>query len=385
MNYYFKHNIGILQVVGAIAGGGVGTWLLNMLPQLHRQGITCDFLVYQPEPMEIREQIEAHGGKILVAPSPYQPLALARRLLQILRNGPPYDVIHSHVHTYSGIILCIAAVAGVPHRLAHSHMDTSVFPEYRGGLWRTFYVILMRGLINRCRTAGLACSRQAARDLFGEGWEKQGVNLLYCGIDLSLFEREVDREAVRRELGIPGEAFVIGHVGRFVEQKNHQFIVKIATEVIKQEPAAMFLLIGDGELRPAIEAQVEAAGLSDRFVFTGIRADVPRLLKGAMDVFLLPSLFEGLPISVLEAQAAGRLCIISDTITPEVGVIPSLVRYVPLSAAPGKWARAVLEARDQIHGVSQEEALRFMAASHFNIEVSARELAKIYEGTGASL
>lgn len=368
----------ILQVVGAIAGGGVGAWLLNMLPELYQRGITNDFLVYRPEPPDIREQVEAHGGKILVVPSPHRPVALARRLMQILRNGGPYDIIHSHVHTYSGIILFIAALAGIPHRLAHSHTDTSVFPEYRRGLWRTFYVTLMRSLINRYCTAGLACSRQAARDLFGEGWENRGVHLLYCGIDLSLFQGEVDRAAVRRELGIPGEAFVIGHVGRFVEPKNHQFIVKIATEVIKQEPAAVFLLIGDGELRPAIEAQVRAAGLADRFVFAGIRTDVPRLLKGAMDVFLLPSLYEGLPISVLEAQAARLSCIISDTVTPEVGVIPSLIRYVPLSAAPREWARAILEARDRPPGVSKEEALRLMAASHFNVEISARELGKIY-------
>lgn len=368
----------ILHVVGAIAGGGVGTWLLKMLPKLSQEGIICDFLVYRPEPPDIQVQVERFGGQILVCPSPHRLAALAARLFQILRNGPPYDCIHSHVHTYSGLILFIAAQAGVPHRLAHSHTDTAVFPAYRRGLWRTFYVAAMQALIERCRTAGLACSRQAAQDLFGEGWEHKGVHLLYCGVDLSLFQTEVDGNVIRRELGLPPEAFVIGHVGRFVELKNHSFIVKVAEELIKQEPTAVFLLIGDGELRPPIEAQVAKAGLAERFVFTGLRADVPRLLKGAMDVFLLPSLYEGLPIILLEAQAAGLVSFFSDIITPEVEVVPPLMRRLSLNLSPREWARAILDGRYRTPPVSQAEALELMAASHFNLEVSARELAKIY-------
>jgi glycosyltransferase involved in cell wall biosynthesis len=143
---------------------------------------------------------------------------------------------------------------------------------------------------------------------------------------------------VRAQLGIQPDAFVVGHAGRFAEVKNHRFLVEIAGRLCKLEPKAVFLLIGDGPLKPRIEELVRSRGLDKHFIFTGIRRDVPRLMKGAMDCFLLPSLYEGLPMVLLEAQAAGLRCVVSDTVSSEGDLGDAVVTHIPLSASPDEWA-----------------------------------------------
>jgi glycosyltransferase involved in cell wall biosynthesis len=161
------------------------------------------------------------------------------------------------------------------------------------------------------------------------------------GIDLEPFRYPVDREQMRRELGIPAGAFVVGHVARFFPQKNHSFLVDIAAELVKRVPNAVFLLVGDGPLRSSVEEKVALNKLNPNFVFTGVRADIATIMKGTMDAFILPSLFEGHPLVALEAQAAGLDCVISDNISEEVDAGVGLVQRVSLDASPEVWARCL--------------------------------------------
>ena len=188
---------------------------------------------------------------------------------------------------------------------------------------------LSRHLIRRHATMGLAVSRLAARGRFGPHWQEDSrFRILPCAISLDAFSGQVDRASVRRSLGLPESAFVLGHVGRFVPEKNHGFLIEIAAEVCRRVPEAHLLLVGDGPLRPAMEEKLVALGLSKRVTFTGLRQDVPKLLQGAIDIFLFPSLYEGLGIAVVEAQASGLPCLIADTISREVEVIPELVQWL---------------------------------------------------------
>jgi glycosyltransferase involved in cell wall biosynthesis len=264
----------------------------------------------------------------------------------------------------------------VPVRIAHSHVDT--MPEDAApGFARRMYIRTMRGLIRRHATHGLAASRLAANALFPPGWATDPrFRVLYYGIDMRPFHAAPD-PAVRTELGLPADAFVVGHTGRFDEQKNHLFLLEIARELMAREPRTRLLLIGAGSLRPAVEARAAALAISDRVVFAGLRSDVPRVLKSAVDVFVMPSLCEGLALALLEAQSAGVPCVIADTISEEADAIPPLITRLQLSTPPGRWAETILAGRDR-ERMPRAEALAKMEASPFNIRHSAADLQKVY-------
>jgi len=232
-------------------------------------------------------------------------------------------------------------------------------------------------LIARCATGGLAVSARAAEALYGANWRFDPRWRLFS-LGFEPFREPVDRAALRRELGIPEDALVVGHAGRFVEQKNHRFFVEIAAVLARTEPRSHFLLIGDGETRAATVAAVRAAGLEHRFHLTGTRTDAPRLMAGAMDAFLLPSLYEGLPFVLLEAQSAGLPCVFSGNIAEESDVIPALVHRVDLADSPARWANRIVLALSAPRPVTRAQALAAMDRTTFNIANSVRDLENYY-------
>ncbi len=371
-------SVRILHVVGGMERGGTETWLMHILRHIDRDRFRLDFLVHTTQKCAYDDEIRALGSKIIPCLHPSQPWLYARNLKHILREYGPYDIVHSHVHHFSGYVLRLAQHAGVPVRISHSHLDTSQL-HAQAGLLRRGYLKLMTQLIDRHATIGLGASRKAAVALFGPTSDADLCReIFYCSIDLTRFQDSVDPVAVRAELGIPADAFVIGHVGRFVEQKNHTFLVEIAAEVAKREPRMRLLLVGDGSLRPEIEQKVAQVGLAaDSVIFAGVRPDVPRLMMGAMDVFLLPSLHEGLPLVLMEAQAARLPCIFSDVITEEADVVKPLVQRLSLSQPASTWAKVILlkEAKPEI---THLEAFTLVEQSSFNIRTSIKDLEKLY-------
>lgn len=192
------------------------------------------------------------------------------------------------------------------------------------------------------------------------------------------FNRPVCRDAVRAEFGIPADAFVVGHAGRFTAAKNHIFLLDIASVVLEREPNTRFLLVGDGELRAAIQERAAQLGIADRLIFTGLRPDVPRLMRGAMDAFLLPSLYEGLPLVLMEAQAAGLPCVFADVVSHEADIVPPLVHRRSLAAPSYEWAEALLAVRASRSAITREEAFAIAEATPFNIRTSWNLLERIY-------
>jgi glycosyltransferase involved in cell wall biosynthesis len=378
MTFTKQHPIRILHVVSGMFRAGTETWLMNILRNIDRDCFQMDFLVHTDQKCDYDDEIYRLGSQVIPCLHPSQPQQYAANFKQILDEYGPYDIIHSHVHHFSGYILRLAYQFGIPTRIAHSHNDTLV-SEAKAGLLRRFYLILMKHWISCYANVGLAASHRAAVDLFGKEWKTNNLwQTLYCGVNLLPFKEDVDRVYVRTELGLPANAFVIGHVGRFNEQKNHNFLLEIAAEVIKYESNMYLLLVGEGASRLLVEQKAREMNLSDRVIFTGGRPDVPRLMLGAMDVFVLPSLYEGLGLVLIEAQAAGLPCIFSEVVPEEANVIKSLVKQISLSKSAATWAKTIIDMAKKQTFIKQKKAVSIIENSKFNITMSLDSLKKLY-------
>lgn len=369
--------IRILHVLGGMDRAGVETWLMHLLRTVDRRRFRMDFLVHTKRRCEYDEEIESLGSRVIVCASPSNPIAYSREFLRLLRQHGPYDAVHSHVHHFSGLVLRLARRAGVPARIAHSHSDTTNI-DSRSSLVRQLYLWTGRRWIIRNASWKLAASNRAAACLFGPAWQSDpSTSVLYCGLNFDSFAASVDRASVRRELGFTADDFVIGHVGRFAPVKNHDFLLRIHAEALRLRPETRLLLIGQGPLEEVIRATAMRLGTADRIRFAGARSDVARLMLGAMDAFVMPSLFEGLGLAAVEAQAAGLPVILSDQIPEDVDTRCGLVRFVGLSDPAAEWASVIIQHAAQTR-TGQNDALACVNRSHFNIQQSARDLCQLY-------
>ena len=355
---------------------------MGLLRAIDRRRVAFDFLVHVQAPAAYDDEIRALGARVIVCPEPQAPIAYGRRLGNLLNTWGPYDVVHSHVHHFSGRVLRVARRRGVPVRVAHSHSDTRLL-DRSVSVPRAVYLRLMDGLIRRYATAGLAASESAARALWGTDWESDGRwRVFHCGIDVDRFRAGADRGRVRADLGIPPDSVVIGHVGSFGAVKNQPFLIQMAREMMRSSERVWLLLVGEGAGRGKAEAQAERLGIGRRVVFAGLRSDVPRLMKGAMDVFVFPSLYEGLPLAVVEAQAAGLPVVVSDAVTREVAVVPGLVTWHRLADTTSSWVAAT-QAALRTPTAIRESGLTRVEHSTFNLQTGIGRLEELYGLHGA--
>ncbi|MBT1180844.1 glycosyltransferase family 1 protein [Bifidobacterium sp. CP2] len=320
--------------------GGAETMMMNYLRHMDRSKVTYDFLVNRDYHAAYEDEIERLGGRIYRM-CPMYPQYFGRykkEFREFLKAHPEYRIIHSNLEERSYFGLREAYKLGVPVRIAHAHnrpvgFDVkSVFREY------------FRLRLPRYVTHMFACGEEAGDWLFGvknRGRVIQQRN----AIDTSLYRFDpAVRAEVRGEFGVKDSAFVLGHVGRFFPQKNHEFLIDIFAALHKIRPDSELWLVGGGELndelKNRIRAKADGLGLHDAVRFLGVRSDVNRIMQG-MDSFILPSLFEGLPFTMIEAQASGLPCTISDRVPKQCDVTGN-VQIVPLAANPDEWAKRVL-------------------------------------------
>lgn len=380
----------VLCTLPAMQRGGIQTWLMEVLRHLDRDRFHMDFVVYGSSDREYAEEIRALGSSLFTCSGSRRPWRLAEAFRRLLCELPAYQILHCHGYHYgSGLFLKLAREAGVPVRVAHSHSNTRATRAQLGpamGRLRLAYDAVTTRWVVQHATAGLAVSGPAARSLFGPDWPADPRwQLFTCGLDFSAFRTPADRAALRASLGLPPGAVVAGHVGRFTWEKNHPLVIDIAREMARREPRLHLLLIGEGPSRRNIEALVARAGLTDRTTFAGLRRDVPRLMLGALDICLLPSLSEGLPLTGLEAQAAGLPLLFSDIVPQEMECVPGLLRRLPVSQPASVWADAafdLLQARPTPE--ARAAALTAMEASPFSIQHSVRHLEELYRRWHAS-
>jgi glycosyltransferase involved in cell wall biosynthesis len=281
--------------------GGVESWLLNVFRTADRRSVRFDVMVHQATEGAVRRRASRarhrhssqHG---------FRSVPRYYRRFREIAVAAPYDVVHSHVHHYSAIVLACAAALGIPRASRTATTDTQA-AERALGHRPARYLTAMRALLRISATKGVACSRLAAAALFGERWQRAGCELLYCGIDSVRFGGVSERLPVRTEFQMAAEAEILIHVGRFDHQKNHALLVEAFAALARRRPSVVLLLVGGGPLEESIRARARDLGVQDRIRFCGRRADVARLLSAA-DAFVFPSHHEGLPLSCLEAQAA---------------------------------------------------------------------------------
>jgi glycosyltransferase involved in cell wall biosynthesis len=375
----------VLHVVHRMGRGGIETWLMNVLRTIDRERFRFDFLVYTRDSSAYDDEIRTLGSNILRCAPPANLVSHVRELGRILRTKGPYDVIHVHGSSDIGYTLRTAKQAKIPIRIAHSHNNSE---ESDRRLRSYVYRVITSYWMQRHMTWGLGCSNVACTYLFGPRWRSDARCLvLYYGLDWEPFrpiaecraDADAEVRATRASLGIRPDALVIGHVGRFAAQKNHSFWLQVAACLAGRRDDVHFLLVGDGELRPAFEEQIRQCGLQDRFTLTGVRSDVPRVMR-AMDVFLFPSHFEGLGIVLLEAQASGLPCVVSDSVALEATVIDHQVSRLPLAASPETWATRVLEMSSQDAVGNHRAAWNTVSHSEFSLPYCIDRLTELYTG-----
>jgi glycosyltransferase involved in cell wall biosynthesis len=354
--------------------GGVENWLLNVV-RLRRDDLRMDLAVTGEIDPRVRAKFERLGVRVFACPSTYEPLRTAINLRRILRQQGPYDLLHCHMHRGNAHVAVIGRMTRVPAIVVHSHLDTST-QDARDG-WGTNAKVWLAAALQRISSdMGLACSQAAGDCLFDRRWrERRNWSVLYYGIDFASFERPVDRSQARRRFGLPANAFVIGHVGRCEPVKNQAFILDLAARYTASNPEAFFVLAGDGASLPDLKRRARQNGLLERVRLLGAREDVPDLLLGLFDAFLLPSLAEGFAIAFLEAQAAGLPSVISDRIPPDARVLPG-VEVLRIDQPIEDWCAALDRARG--NRVSPQDAVAALRKAGYGVEESVRRLESQY-------
>ena len=357
--------IRVLQVVTHMNRGGLETMLMNYYRHIDRDNVQFDFLVHREARADYDDEIEQLGGRIyrISRLIPWSN-SYRKELGAFFKNHPEYKIIHVHQDCLSGVVLKMAKEAGIPVRIAHSH-SSSQDKNLKYPI-KLYY----KRMIPKYATQLFACGKAAGDWMFG-GAPYQIIN---NAIDLQLYRYQAETaETVRKELGIPLDAFVVGHVGRFSTPKNHSFLIDVFSEIYKQRPNSMLMLVGDGELRVETEKKVHGLGLEKNVVFTGVRSDVPQLLQ-ATDVFVFPSLYEGLPVTMIEAQAAGLSCFISDKVPADCILTPN-VQQLPLTELVDAWAYRILAA-----STKKADYFAKIAETGFDIRSNAKQLQEYYLG-----
>ena len=361
----------VLQCIGdAFDYGGVETWVLQVVRNIKRSRYQIDVLKAVDREGAYDDEAIALGARVIPCQWRGNPLNFSHRVREIMDEYGPYDIVHVHPFARGAALMYLAWQAGVPMRVFHCR-GTGLGKRAGRRLWQW--------LIRRYATSILAVTANSATNYLGPSiLEDKRYRWLPSGIDLSAFAEPPDCHLMRQSLGIPEQANVVGHVGQFVTVKNHEFIVDVAAALAPQCPEVYFLLVGDGENRGRIEQKVRQLGLTGRVIFAGNRSDVPAIMRCAMDLFLFPSWHEGMGRVVVEGQAAGLPCVISDTIPREVDLVKPLVKRLSLSEPAAIWAQEIGALLKGQPAVSPEQALAVAQQSELSMGQNVRVLEALY-------
>lgn len=359
--------IRVLHVLGGLDRGGAETMVMNLYRAIDRTKIQFDFVIHTSSHQAYYPEIVEMGGKIYSFPAfnGINFVELQKMWNQFFVEHPEYKILHSHVRSYASLYIPIAKKYGVK-TIIHSHSTSN------GRGIASIVKRIMQYPLRHQANYLMACSNEAGRWLYGDkACLKDNYIFLPNAIDTEKYRYSEDAaNKYREQFGLAGK-FVIGHVGRFHEAKNHMFLLEVFAEVAKRKTDAMLLLVGDGDLRSSIEAKIKELQIEERVILTGSRGDVAEIMS-AMDVFVFPSLYEGLPVTVVEAQAAGLHCLISSCITEDVD-ISELVERLPITNT-AVWVERMVHLNAERVDVTQE-----IREAGFDIRDSVRKITEFYK------
>ena len=347
------------------ATGGLASVMLNYYRSLDKKGLQIDFASTNTITPNLNEEIQKNGSKYYQLPKRKNIIGYWKAVKCLSRN---YDVVHVHANSSTAVIeLSAAKAARVVKRIHHNHTSKTQHPVINA---------LLHPFFKYSYTDAIACSQLAGDWLFG----KNNYKILRNAINIAKFEYNNDaRVLIRNEFGIKEEDFVIGHIGKFMDAKNHEFLIKVFAEYHLKHPNSKLLLVGDGEWRSKVETWVADSGCAGSIILAGLRSDIPAIVQ-AMDIFVFPSIYEGMPLTVLEAQASGLPCLISSNVTSNVNIGQD-VKMKDLTDGVKDWADSI-DSFD--YALSREvrchNNYELITKAGYNIDNEAKELLKIYNG-----
>lgn len=340
--------IRVLQAIGSLYLGGSQTMVMNLYRNIDRSRMQFDFIIDHTVDMDFEEEIKRLGGRIYIMPTfkGYNIVEVVKAWNEFFDSHPEYKVLHSHVRSYASVYLPIAKKHGVK-TVIHSHSTSN------GSGFSALVKQIMQYPLRYQADCYLSCSERAGKWLFGEkvvAGDK--FQILQNAIDIKEYQyNEEARDRIRKELNMDNEV-LLGHVGRFHESKNPIFLLEVFHQIHCRMPNSRLAMVGDGDLRCKIEEKIRQLQLEDAVYLLGTRSDVKMILQ-AMDCFLFPSCWEGVPVTVIEAQAAGLPCFVSDTVTKDVGA-SELVHYLPIDQGTEPWVKAITEDKLERKNVAKE-------------------------------
>lgn len=365
--------IKVLFFVDRMRVGGIQMLLVDLFRHFDPKTIECELLLLDDgEAYDLETQVREMGIRVhkldgIWLRKPWDYLRYCKAMKSFFEEHHNYVAVHMNSGPKNYFVLKYAKQYGIPVRIAHSHntgFQTSSKSQVLLGN-------LLKAPLRRAANVYLACSDLAGEWMFGKD---ASVKVLPNGVDLDKFRYDPEiRQRVRTEWGVTDDQLIIGNVGRFTTQKNHTFLIDIFDEIHRIVPNAVLVLAGIGELMEQTREKVQSLALEDSVKFLGFRSDVTALTQG-MDVFLMPSLYEGFPVTAVEAQATGLPCVFSDTITREVKILDQ-VQYISLQASTQEWAKAVCNAT---HTVKRETCNTYLHQKGYDINDMVNELMQLY-------
>lgn len=360
----------VLRIIGECKTGGTETIALNYYKNLNHNAIAMDFLFYGDSLPRFDEALRENGDCVInVVDYTYNLIGSIKGIRDAVKKGK-YDIVHAQLNALYFFPLLGAYLGRAKIRIAANHSTANLKYEFKKSILK----YLIRPTSGLLATNYAACSEYAGKWCFGKHALENGqIKIIHNAIDLDKFDySDCTRKKVRDENGWSNK-FVIGHAGRFTEQKNHKFMLNIFLEVKKKCPNAMLVFIGEGHLMEAIQEKAKKMGIIDSIQFLGVRFDVNELLQG-MDVFLFPSLYEGLGNVITEAQAVGLRCVVSDAVPKEVK-LTELVDYISLNEDPDVWADHIMR---YCNGYERRSRHTDLAKAGYEIKTAARDLENYY-------
>lgn len=357
--------IRILQSVNIMDRAGLETMLMNYYRNIDRTKIQFDFLTHRAETGAYDEEIKNLGGKIYHAPRlyPQNYIQYFNFMNRFFEEHPEYLIVHSHIDSMSYFPLLAAKKKGVPVRIGHSH-NSKLDKDFKYPI-KYFALKKMPTVANEY----FACGKMAGEFM----WTKQKFNIVHNAIELDKFAyNEELRRTVRNKLKISDSSLVIGHVGRFNYVKNQVFLIDVFCEIVKEKPDSLLILVGKGEDEEKIRCKIHEAELEDKVLVLIDRLDVDRLYQ-AFDIFVMPSLFEGLPVVGVEAQANGLPCVFSKNVSEEVILTHNAERFL-LNNNAKEWADLIIKKDIERNA----DAVLELSNSGYDIRKEAKKLENWY-------
>ena len=360
----------VLHILHSMNRGGAESAIMNYYRNIDRSKVQFDYLLTAKDRCQYEDEIEKLGGRVFRVPqmTMLNPLPYLKGVMRFFKEHKEFKIVHSHTSSKSFFPLFLARMAGIPVRVCHSHNTKT---EYGiSGRIRN----LLKFPLRKVATDYCACGNEAAMWLYGKALVESGrVMIVPNVIDADVFDFDPSvRTRIRKEMGASDSTVVLGCTARFNNQKNHRFLISLFYEFHRLVCDSRLLLVGDGRLRDEIQSQVDDLGIRDSVIFTGVVTNVAEY-EQAMDFFMLPSINEGIPLSLIEAQISGLCCFASEGVPRETDKT-GLVYFLPLDKGPKYWAEEIVTSI----GYQRESHLKDIRAAGYDAAVSAKQLERFY-------